>query len=142
VVRDCAHQEAQNFLRPKVSFNKLVTTREGTSAGLGLLVRPKNLVPLGPGGGCLDPSRKAANGSGSSVTQGTKKRTREPLLVPGSGNLTHAKSMPEGMRGELGLIAGLSAGEGLQAVYGDDGLRGGGGGGGGAPALQRRPSLR
>jgi hypothetical protein len=113
------------FFKPKVSSKKPVATGEGPSAGLGLLVRPKNLAPLGPGGGCLDPSRKAADGSGSSATQGTKKRTREPLPVPGSGNLSHAKSTPEGMRGELGLTAGLSAGEGLQDAFGDDGLRGG-----------------
>ena len=128
------------FFKPKVSLNKPMAAREGTSGGLGLLVRPEKMALLGSSGGCLDSSRKAASGSGYTLTQGTKKRIRKPLPVSWSSDPMHAKSTLEGMRGELGLIANLLVGEGLQADFGDNGVRARGGGG--WSARQCRPRLR
>jgi hypothetical protein len=99
---------------------------EGTSTGLGLLVRPEEIQGLpGPGLGHVGLPRGVASGPGSSSPQGNKRLSCEHLLTTEIGDSTPAKSAPEGTQGEVQSSADL-----LQVDYcrRSDAVRGGGGG--------------
>ncbi|KAE8099512.1 hypothetical protein FH972_017490 [Carpinus fangiana] len=96
------------IFKPKECPKKLMAAGEGTSAGLGLLVRPEeNQGPPRPGLDCVGHLRCVASEPGSSSPQGNKRWSGEPILTTETDDSTPAKSAPEGTQGEGQSSVGL-----------------------------------
>jgi hypothetical protein len=92
------------LFKPKMPYKQWAARKE-TPAGVGQMARPDGILgPHGPGVGHPVSIRNEASGSG------TTNRRREPSPISETGD--PAKSVPGGSRGELGLNAGSSTGEG------------------------------
>jgi hypothetical protein len=107
------------ILKPKESLKEHMYAGEGTSTGLGLLVRPEDKhEQIGPGFECVGHPKIVTSGPGTNSPQRIEEMRCVSHQLPGR-DPSLAKSGPEGMRGESGSSTGPT-----QIDSGDDVARG------------------